>query len=80
MTDLLRGIGADDESLLSHYIQQRSAAFHIGRNAGGNDEELARLGGIGIAEHRGGDVALAMRACSPARLAAAAVLIVLIER
>jgi len=65
---------------LSENVQDRLAALDIGRGAGSDDEELARLGGIRIAEYRRGDVALSVPACSLASSDAAAELIVLIDR
>ena len=53
-----RGIGADHKRPLSETVEDRLAALDIGRCAGGDDEQLARLGGIRISEHRRSDVAL----------------------
>ena len=54
----MRRLGADDKCLLSKAVEQRLAALDIGWGAGGDDEELARLGGVRIAKDRGRDVAL----------------------
>ncbi len=54
----MSGIGTDHKRLLSETVDERLAALDIGWNAGGNDKELARLGGIRIPEHRRRDVAL----------------------
>ena len=52
------GIGTDHECPLSETVEERLAALDIGRGAGGDDEELARLGGVRISKDRRGDVAL----------------------
>src|SRR5208337_1541622 len=54
----VRRLGADDKCLLSKAVEQRLTAFDIGWAAGGDNEELARPGGVGIPEDRGRDVAL----------------------
>ena len=51
-------IGTDHKSPLSQNVENWLTAFDVGRGAGGDNEQLARLGGIGIAEHRRSYVAL----------------------
>ncbi len=51
-------IGTDCKSSLSEAVEDRSATLDIGRGASGNDEQLARLGGVRIPEHRRSDVTL----------------------
>ena len=51
-------VGTDHKCPLSKDVEDRLAAFDIGGNAGGDDEQLPRLGSIRIAEYRRGYVAL----------------------
>ena len=51
-------VGADHKGPLSETVEDRLAARDIGRDAGGDNEQLARLGGIRIPEDRRGYVAL----------------------
>jgi hypothetical protein len=52
------GIGTDHKCLLSETVEQRLTAFDVGKGTGGDNEKLARLGGIRISKHRRCDVAL----------------------
>ena len=54
----MSGIGPDDECLLPEIVEDRPAALDIGGVARGDDEELARPGGIRISEDRRSHVAL----------------------
>src|SRR5260370_13273091 len=56
----LSGIGSDHERLLPEIVDERPTALDIGCDAGDNDEELARLGGIRISEDRRCNVALSV--------------------
>ncbi len=51
-------IVTDHKRPLSETVEERPATLDIGRVSGGDDEELARLGGIRISEDRRRDVAL----------------------
>ena len=53
-------VGADHKSALSETVEDRLAALDIGRDASGDDEQLARLGSIRISEHRRSYVALSV--------------------
>ena len=44
----MRRISADNERPLSETVEQRLTALDVGWSAGGENEELARLGGIPI--------------------------------
>ena len=46
----MAGVGADGKCPLSETVEQRLAAFDVGWGAGGDNEELARLGGVRIPE------------------------------
>ena len=53
-------VSTDHKCPLPERVEDRSATFDIGWRARGDDEQLARLGGIWIAEHRCRDIALSV--------------------
>ena len=53
-------VGTDHKRLLPEAVEDRLTALDVGRGAPGNDEQLARLGGIRISEYRRGHVALSV--------------------
>ena len=56
----LPGSVPTDESLLPEIVDERPAALDVGRCSGHDDEELACLGCIRIAEHRCCDITLSV--------------------